>query len=260
MKTALLVLRRAFSLLTTEPAVVLRILVPAFVALYIMGFAQQGTAMMVLAPSATVMIAFVIGICLVLVVLPSAAVAFHRYALTGEHPSGVIPGLSTGRWLPYLGWGILVGLFSAMAIAATATATGLFLNLIVDATSTTSLLSMNAFVIIALVSSFVGNWLTLRVFLILPSAALGPSDFSLARSYRETRNVSSAIWVLTVFLFVLEILPIVPTYLLMESNVTDWLRSPFVLALFNAANWIILLAIATTLYGHLVENRQLEDA
>lgn len=170
-----------------------------------------------------------------------AAVGWHRYVLLEEYPGGIAAQWNGGAIASYV-WAIIrLGLaFLAVMIV-----------MVIVLSMVAPLLFENPGFAIFLNFSFsiALTWLGARLGLILPASALG-GYMKLGESWAFTKPAASAILLpilivpiaFSVVNFVLLLLPIIGFVLLLVSI---WLQM------------LVNLALMTTLYGNLVEGRQL---
>lgn len=172
-----------------------------------------------------------------------AAVAWHRFVLLEEYPGGALPPWNGPRILSYFGRTVLVTAVVAFA------AFGLSIALGVMVTITRSML-LAATLGVGLVIGI--SWVGTRIGLILPAAAIG-APLRISESWAATAPVSGHILV-----------PIVVIALVagvVSQAIVLALGAGLPAALIGlGVFWIQLLinlALMTTLYGNLVEGRQL---
>jgi len=193
-----------------------------------------------------------------------AAVAWHRFVLREEYPSGLLPPWHGGNMASYLWRTFLIGLVLAGA--------GFAFSLV--------FLLFGSFPPFGPVSVVLGfgfvfgvSWIAMRLGLILPAAAIG-EKVGLGESWEATRSVSGQI-LLPIVVIALVFTGLSQLILLVFGTVvplpegfpTDALGGyvPRVLTpvgqIVNLGlvwlQMLINLALLTTLYGNLVEGRQL---
>ena len=181
---------------------------------------------------------------IILVVIATAlwiAVAWHRYILLGESPSGLLPPIHQDRMLAYLGRGFV-----------------LFLLFMVTGAILLGLVASMAAVIpaVALIIGFAVGLAMVVIFyrlsVILPAAALGQS-MSLKQALEHTRGATGTIVIIALSLFMTELAIQTVTLLLSFIPVVG------VLASIAATMFTTMLGISilTTLYGYYIEKREL---
>ena len=187
------------------------------------------------------------GLLLVLIILVGIAtalwiaVAWHRYILLGESPSGLLPPIHQDRMLAYLGRGFV-----------------LFLLFMVTGAILLGLVASMAAVIpaVALIIGFAVGLAMVVIFyrlsVILPAAALGQS-MSLTQALEHTRGATVTIVIIALSLFMTELAIQTVTLLLSFIPVVG------VLASIAATMFTTMLGISilTTLYGYYIEKREL---
>ncbi len=172
-----------------------------------------------------------------------AAVAWHRFILVEEYPAGIAPSFSWERVGPYIGRSIIIGIVILVA------------SLVVGAIAGIVIQAMRSPTIGFLVNSGLtlgASWLSARLGLILPAAALG-RPMSLSESWEATKPISGdllvPVFVLTLAVTIMTLLvPVVFGYgtaALSAGAVMVWFQ-----ILFN-------LSLMTTLYGTQIERRPL---
>ncbi|PSL17978.1 hypothetical protein [Shimia abyssi] len=171
------------------------------------------------------------------------AVAWHRFVLLEEYPSGVVPAFHGGRILAYFGYGLLL----ALIIALTAGVIGAIVGF---ALVWAPILMIAGLAVVAIGAS----WAFYRLSPVLPSAAIGNS-MKLKEAWEATKPLSGAILGAMVIY-------VVAIFVLMFVGALIGGFIPIlggVLLLF--ANWFyILLGISflTTLYGVAIEGRTID--
>jgi hypothetical protein len=185
----------------------------------------------------------VVALCfpILLVCYSWAAVGWHRYVLLEEYPSGFAAHWRGGVVGSYV-WAIVrLGLMFA----------GVLVLLVIVLSILGPVLSQNPGSLLFLNFSLgIGlTWLAARLGLILPASALG-GYMKLGESWAFTKPAASAILLPILIVpiaffvvnFVLGLVPVIGFFLLLVSI---WLQM------------LVNLALMTTLYGNLVEGRQL---
>jgi hypothetical protein len=182
------------------------------------------------------------------------AVAWHRFVLLEEAPTGLLPALPGPETFQHLGWSLLLGL-GAMLLNL---ALGPVLVRIFDAAPASAGGNLLAGYGPLLVPLLLVTWLGLRLGLVLPGAALG-RGLTLQDSWAATRPLARTFAGLAVLEAVLVLgLPHLTfrALLALTSEPPVWT----LLATMAALQWLTMmltLATLTTLYGHLVERRPL---
>lgn len=172
-----------------------------------------------------------------------AAVAWHRFVLLEEYPTGPLPTFRGAQMTNYLGNSLLVFL----VIMGAALALGLIVGIV-----TFALQSPSVGVALGIGLAFGLSWIATRVGLILPAAAIG-ARLGVGESWKATAPVSGQL-ILPIFVIALG------STILSQGIVA--IIGPTLLAfvLTMVVSWLQLLlnlAMMTTLYGNLIEGRQL---
>ena len=188
-----------------------------------------------------------------------AAVAWHRYVLLEEIGRGVLPAWRGDRIAAYFGRAFKVGLVLALA-----TFGALFVMFILAFALQSAVVAL--FFGIGLVFGF--SWLATRIGLVLPAAAVG-ERMTIGESWAATRPVSSQILLPLIVIALVAGLVQQANLLLLGQTVNvdgfGMMQGQRVLTLpghivQGIVTWLQLLvnlALMTTLYGNLVEGRQL---
>ncbi len=201
-------------------------------------------------PVAPGMIGMAVGAILVLIVLYAAiaawiAVAWHRFILLEEYP-GPVPSLHGGPVLAYIGKSILIGLVVLVVFIPAAIVLGVVLLPVAAGSPVLGGLLIG--LLIGTLVAYVG----LRISLILPAASIGES-MGIGASWRATGRLSGPVFVAVICLTLLNIVLALPIELILGGTAAGLLAQQVV-------NWITLmigLSALTTLYGHLVQGRDL---
>ncbi len=189
-----------------------------------------------------------------------AAVGWHRYVLLEEMGNGFLPQFRGGMIVAYFWRILLVGLVIFAVIIAASITVGII------ATATQS-----AFVLLLFGIGLVFgvSWIATRIGLILPAAALG-ERMKISESWAATRPVSSHI--LLPLIVIALVAALINQAVLVVFGQTIPVQNPFggpqdvrVLTLpgqivSGIVSWLqilVNLALMTTLYGNLIEGRQL---
>lgn len=193
-----------------------------------------------------------------------AAVAWHRFVLKEEYPSGFLPPWHGANMASYFGNTLLIGLvlFAGVLIIGIAVA------------AIAAALPFGAMTFLLGVGFVFGiSWVAMRLGLILPAAAIG-EKLTLGASWQATRPVSGQIIMpmivialvfavigqVVLLIFGTEIpLPegVSPEFLMGQTPRVLGLTGQLVNLVVIWIQMLINLALLTTLYGNLVEGRQL---
>jgi hypothetical protein len=188
-----------------------------------------------------------------------AAVSWHRFVLLEEYPTGLFPKWRGSNMTNYFGSALLIGL----VMIGAGIAGGIVLAVLL------AILPNPAIAIVLGVGLVFGlSWVATRVGLILPAAAIG-ERLGMGESWKATAPVSGQI-ILPIIVIAIastilnqgiiaafgEATP-VPTAFGVQQQVT---LSMVGVVLSIAVGWVqmlVNLALMTTLYGNLIEGRQL---
>jgi hypothetical protein len=189
-----------------------------------------------------------------------AAVGWHRYVLIEERGNGFLPQFHGSMILAYFWRILLVGL----VIFAVLIAAGITIGIVAAATQSPIVLLLFG---IGLV--FGVSWVATRIGLILPAAALG-ERMKISESWAATRPVSSQILLPLIVIALVAALINQAVLLLLGQMVSvqdafGAMQEVRVLTLpgqvvSGVVSWLqilVNLALMTTLYGNLIEGRQL---
>ncbi len=188
-----------------------------------------------------------------------AAVGWHRYVLLEEMGSGLTPQWRWERIKAYLGRAFLVGLVVIIAVIGG----GLVVALAVGLTQ-----SAGIAILLGIGLVLGASWVATRIGLVLPAAAIG-ERMTLSESWAATRPVSSQILLpLVVVALVVGILGQIIVFLFGQTVTMEVLGAPQEQLVLNLpgqiangfVSWIqilVNLSLMTTLYGNLIEGRQL---
>lgn len=188
-----------------------------------------------------------------------AAVGWHRYVLLEETGNGFLPIWRGDRVGDYFGRAFLVGLVVILAVLGG----GLVVGIVAAITQ-----SVAVAIVLGIGLVLGASWVATRIGLILPAAALG-ERMRISESWAVTRPVASQILLpLIVIALVVGVIQQVILLIFGETVTTQTfgtVTTQVVLTLpgqivNGVVSWLqilINLALMTTLYGNLVEGRQL---
>ncbi|MEJ6390048.1 hypothetical protein [Gymnodinialimonas ulvae] len=185
-------------------------------------------------------LAFILCIPIFLILYSWAAVGWHRYVLLEEMPNGVAANWSWSMIKGYV-WAVVRIALMMMLLGFAAS---VVIGIVLSAVPSTGLA---LFLTIGLTIGF--TWVLTRLGLILPSAALG-QYMKMGESWSATAPVASAI------LLPIIILPLIFFILNSALGFLGVIGVILTLLVF----WVQILAnlaLLTTLYGNLIEGRQL---
>ena len=172
------------------------------------------------------------------------AVAWHRFILLEEYP-GVLPALADRPIGNYVAKSIVIALILILIGAAAGMVVMMLLSM-----GGLFLLSMGMGLVMLLI-----NYLGLRFGLILPAAAVG-QNMSIGQSMEKTKSASGQILGVTTILIALNFASTLIVGMFYEFATII----AFVLDI--ATNWLFIMvnvSVLTTLYGMLIEGRELAD-
>lgn len=171
------------------------------------------------------------------------AVAWHRYALTGERASGWMPQFHGGAILGYLGRSILIGILVVLGVIVVSIPVGII------SIGLPGLAGLMSLILIGLAA-----YLFFRLGVMLPAAALG-EKLSLGAAWDATKGESATIVTLALIVVGASIVVQLPAWFNDDpSSIINIVYSLVV-------NWfatIIGISVLTTLYGHFVERRPID--
>ncbi|SHH60703.1 hypothetical protein [Marivita hallyeonensis] len=201
----------------------------------------EGTEIPVMAPE-TVLPTILLGL-LAIVASLWIAVAWHRFALTGETAVGWVPRFHGSNILGYLGRSILIGILVVLGVIVASVPIGII------SIGMPALAGGMSLILIGL-----GAYLFFRLGVMLPAAALG-EKLALGAAWDATKGESGTIVTLAMIVVGASILIQLPSWF--NENPTSVLNIVYSLVV----NWlatIIGISVLTTLYGHFVEGRPID--
>lgn len=201
----------------------------------------EGTQIPVMSPE-TILPTILLGVLAVIASL-WIAVAWHRFALTGETAAGWVPRFHGSEIMAYLGRSILIGILVVLGIVVVSIPVGI---ISIGVPPLAGLLSL---ILIGL-----GAYLFFRLGVMLPAAALG-EKLTLGAAWDATRGQSATILMLALIVVGASIVIQLPSWLNDDPN------SVINVVYSLVVNWfatIIGISVLTTLYGHFVENRSID--
>lgn len=173
-------------------------------------------------------------------------VGWHRFILLQEEPANFFPRWSGDRLLAYAGRVVIL----ALVVLALVLPMGLVFGLITTL-SQSAFLAIPLFTAMALVASVV----SLRVSLILPAAAIG-KNLTLRQSWDATSEVSPAIFWLAIIMFGCAV-AVGLIQSLIQLAVGTALIGLVIIGVAQGLLSLLNVSILTTLYGYLIEGRDL---
>lgn len=249
MNLAIKIISQAFRLIMAEPARTLTVIAPG-VAIIIVSMLllpvslgpEAGTS--ATSPSANVPLLF-ISVALAIFGWMVFAILYHRHVLLiGEARTGVMrPGSDV--FLTYFKALIVIGLM----VLAISILVGIGVGLVIAVAGDVGLL----IILLVVVSVAVIPWILLRISLTLPAGALG-RNMGFKDSWEATQPISKSIFYLALLLAVLNfvlsliagsIVAIAPTLSVIPQ------------ILISVLNGLFYVSVLSTLYGYLIEKRDL---
>lgn len=173
------------------------------------------------------------------------AVSWHRFVLLEEYP-GLLPALSGRPIWPYIGRSILLALVLVLIALPVLFVLGLFIGALMN--SQLLLFALN----IAVGALF--GWVWLRLALLLPGTAVG-KPISMGDAWGASSRLSGPIFQAAVILVALNVLISLVFGAALGGNIVGDLLNLIV-------TWVTMMvgiSMLTTLYGHLIEGRDLSD-
>lgn len=201
----------------------------------------EGMQVPVMSPE-TIFPTIVLGILAVIASL-WIAVAWHRFALTGESTSGWVPQFHGSAVMGYLGRSILIGVLVVLGVMVLSIPIGII------SIGLPPLAGIMSLLLIGLAA-----YLFFRLGIMLPAAALG-EKLTLGDTWDVTKGRSSTILVLALIVVGASIIIQLPSWF--NDNPSSIINVVYSLVV----NWfatIIGISVLTTLYGHFVENRPID--
>jgi len=201
----------------------------------------EGTQIPVMAPD-TILPTIVLGLLAVIASL-WIAVAWHRFALTGETAIGWVPRFHGSEIISYLGRSILIGILVVLGVVVVSIPVGII------SIGLPWLAGVMSLILIGLAA-----YLFFRLGIMLPAAALGET-LKLGDAWEATKGQSGPILMLALIVVGASIVIQLPSWFnddptsiisLIYSLVVNWFAT------------IIGISVLTTLYGHFVEGRSIE--
>ena len=175
------------------------------------------------------------------------AVGWHRFILKSEYPGTWIPTMRRTIVLRYIWTGFLLGLLLVAVLVPVAIVSVLFVTL----------LKSSGMAVLPILSVLLASYVIYRLSLVLPAVAIDDHDnmektLTFKESWRATAGISGA-------LLLLVIVTVVPFGLF--EFVSSNLEFKFLALIWDfCAGWLqmmISISVLTTLYGLLIEKREL---
>lgn len=172
-----------------------------------------------------------------------AAVAWHRFVLLEEFSDGLLPTWRGANVLSYFGRAVLV----MLVVVGVTVAAGIGIGIVVAATGAVALA-----VVLGIGLVIGAAWVATRVGLILPAAAIG-EPMRIKESWALTAPVSGQILLPIIVIALVAGLLSQAMVLIFGVGMVGAVAT----ALVSWVQLLVNLAVMTTLYGNLVEGRQL---
>lgn len=254
------VVQQVFGNLAEAARLTLLLFLAPFIGFIMLGFGSMATGAMPSAGGAasTALLAILLFVFAVIAYC-WAAVGWHRYVLMEEIGNGVLPVWRGDRVRAYFGRAFVVGL----AVIAAVVGGGLVVALVVGITQSTGIA-----ILLGIGLVFGASWVATRIGLVLPAAAIG-ERMTLSESWAATRPVSGQI-LLPLIVIALAV-GIIGQFIVLifgqttsvemfgtvQEQVTLSLPGQIINGFVSWIQILLNLALMTTLYGNLIEGRQL---
>ncbi|WP_435311498.1 hypothetical protein [Primorskyibacter sedentarius] len=171
------------------------------------------------------------------------AVAWHRFVLEEEYPTGFLPRMHGAKMLGYFGRSLLIGIIVMLGTIGA----GFILGVV-------AFLAPPLGLLIFPVSIGLGAVLFFRLGSILPACAVG-QKLSLNEAWAATRGEATTFVVLGVIITLATLVIFLPS--LINSDPASVINLIYVLVV----NWfatIIGISLLTTVYGHFIQGRPID--
>ncbi|MCU4652374.1 hypothetical protein N8I71_06000 [Roseibacterium sp. SDUM158016] len=254
------VLQQVFGNLREAAQLTLFLFLAPFIGFVLLGFgAMTGGAMPDAGAAGGAVLGALVLLVFAIIAYCWAAVGWHRYVLLEETANGIVPAWRRDRVISYLGRAFVVGIVVFLA----AMGGGLVIALAVMITG-----SAGIAILLGIGLVLGASWVATRIGLVLPAAALG-ERMTLSESWAATRPVSSQILLpLVVIALAVAIIGQILVLIFGQTVTVEGFGVPqeqVVLSipgqiLNGIVSWLqilVNLALMTTLYGNLIQGRQL---
>lgn len=216
---------------------------------------EMGAALAAAGLPAGFILAAIVTMIFVLWSVSLIAIVWHRYILLEEIPAGIIPYRKDFRVGSYFWTGIGISLLAALV----AMLIGGILVMILGPGIAASMQGGGGGgallgLLGALVTGIIVTVFYLRMALILPGVAL-EDGLTLAQSWEASKGFSGAIAMVAVMMTVLNIVMGFLVDIFPQSGAAGMLRAGLQLA-FNWFYFMLNISILSTLYGHIVQKRE----
>ncbi|MDU8910891.1 hypothetical protein [Aestuariicoccus sp. MJ-SS9] len=171
------------------------------------------------------------------------AVAWHRFVLAEEYPTGWLPQWHGSYMMAYLGRSILIALMVVLAVIVASVPAGLI---------AAGLAPLGAAVSLGIVG--LAAYVFFRLGVMLPAAALG-RKLTLGEAWDATKGESGTILTLALIVIGASVVIQLPSWLNGDPTSVINLIYGLVVSWFAT---VIGISVLTTLYGHFVEGRSID--
>lgn len=173
------------------------------------------------------------------------AVAWHRFILLEEKPSGYLPTFNGSRILSYFGHGLLV----ALVVIGVFAVIGIIGGVLVSMGGPISVIGVGFFI----AGGVIVVYISARIYVILPAAAIGES-LTISQGWEATKGYTGTI-VFAYFLYILA--AVVIGFVVGLVSMFLGILGTLVLISLNVFLIMIGMSFLTTVYGVTVEQREL---
>jgi hypothetical protein len=254
------VVQQVFGNLKEAARLTLVLFLAPFIGFVILGFGvMTGGTMKEPAAAGGSLLAGLVLLIITIVAYCWAAVGWHRYVLLEEMGNGLLPRWRWDRISSYFGRVFVVGIVVVLAVMGG----GLVIALVVGLTQSPAIALVLG---IGLVLG--ASWVATRIGLVLPAAAIG-EKMTLSESWAATRPVSSQILLPLIVIALAvgitgQIIALVfgetvtvEAFGTTQEQVTLSIPGQILNGFVSWIQILLNLALMTTLYGNLIEGRQL---
>lgn len=207
---------------------------------------------------------FVVGIIAVVVLfcwgISVVAIAWHRYILLEEYPTGFIPyrsGFKIGR---YFWVGVGISLLAALIVGFVTGILGMvfgpfFASSLASTATADSLSLLGSSLLIGLALGLIVAVIYLRMALTLPAIALD-EGMTIGKAWEATSGYTPAIFVLALVLAFINVVVSLGLEMALGGAESDW----FYMAVSGLYQWFFFMlniSVLSTLYGYIVQKREI---
>ena len=188
------------------------------------------------------------------------AIAWHRFILLEEYPSGFIPYRRAFKIGRYFWVGVGISLLAALVVGLIGGILGLafgplFMNSLANATQGSSLQFIGASLLIGLILGVIVAVIYLRMALVLPAIALN-ENMTIGEAWGATGGYTGAILMLALVLATINVVVSILLEMVLGGNVDAWF-SMAVSGLYQWFFFMLNISVLSTLYGHIVQKRDI---